>query len=494
MARHPPSEFSRNRSRAIGAALVACTAFGHTAHANGRLPTAQHVVVGPGNASTTIILRTTFGLLVSEDSGRTFRWICEDAMEYAMQPWDPAIALDATNRIFVGLADGLMRVSSDRCTYERDPTLQTSPGYVIDLDHDRTGRSIVAITGAGGGAANRVYRSDDVGASFRALGGGRTDVLFDSLEMAPTDTSRVYLTGVAAAAGTVLVLRSDDAGATLRDLPFPSAPFRNAYIAAVDPANADRVFVRAAIRAGIVDAGFEPSGAPIVPWVLLRTDDGGQRWREIARTVGTMTGFAISDDGRTVWYGSPNRGEGLYRSDDGGDSFRTLGAVRVLCLRQHGGVLYVCANHVVERYALGRSLDRGTTIEPLLRFEDVPGAFHCPRASVETSVCALRWPVVRSQLVGIDGGIVDAGGSDAGIDAGGAELERPTGCRCGAIGSAHSSGSRTRAALALVGALIFIRGRKPTAGWTLNRSSHDLAADFLSAPNNQNLAPSPPPC
>lgn len=389
-----------------------------TAHANGRFPTAQDVLVGPGHAGTTLVLRTTFGLVVSDDSGMNFHWICEDPLEYAGSEYDPPVAIDAHGRIHVGVPDGLFRVSRDRCRFERIAGLDGQ--LVADLDESPDGRVLIAVTAPlVPSAPGRVYRSDDGGETFRLVGRELPDIALETVEIAPSDFRRVYFTGITHSTRRPVFFRSSDGGETLERLPLPVGDgVTGVFIAAVDPTDAQRVYVRVMLPAVLDDAGLRgPS-----PTALLRSDDGGSTWREIARTRGPMLGFAISEDGRTLWLGGPVQDDGLQRSDDRGEHWRSIGDVRVQCLRQHGGVLYLCVHHVVHGYALARSRDRGETIEPVLAFRDIRGPFACPGDSPENVQCGARWPAVRNALVPVS---ERSGGADAG-----ARQEPSRGCGC----------------------------------------------------------------
>src|SRR6202020_1234661 len=60
-----------------------------------------------------IVLRATFGILVSRDHGATWSWLCEDALGIAStQVEDPSVGLSASNALIAGLRTGL-DVSSD---------------------------------------------------------------------------------------------------------------------------------------------------------------------------------------------------------------------------------------------------------------------------------------------------------------------------------------------------------------------------------------------
>lgn len=432
------------RAHALIVALLTAAA-PRTASANGRFPSAQHVLIGPGAGSRTIALRTTFGFVISDDGGASFHYVCEEALDYGTRNYDPPFAMDRDGRLHVGLFDGLVRASADRCVYQRSSAFADL--LVTDLDNDPTGSVVAAVAApAFPGARNHVYRSDDGGETFVALGEGLSGLTFDTLEMAPTDTRRVYLSGLTFTPRRVVIYRSDDGGATLREMPFtPPAMLDGAYIAAVDPRDADIVYVRGTLA---------PTDASATRGtVLLRSRDGGNTWEELARTRGAMLGFAISDDGRTLWMGGPDAADRLQRSDDGGTTWKRISDVEVLCLRQHAGVLYVCANYLSAGYALGRSHDGGSTIEPLVRFEDVDGVFACPRGSPETDLCAPRWATLRAQYFsdagapGSDASTLDAHLGDArddigSIDGGSDDApSAPRACGCAAPGTATAAPS-----------------------------------------------------
>src|SRR5258706_6849694 len=73
---------------------------GRTAQANGRYPLANQLVVDPG-APDHLVARTTFGLLSSHDTGKSWTWICEDALGALDNSEDPAIAVTADGSILV---------------------------------------------------------------------------------------------------------------------------------------------------------------------------------------------------------------------------------------------------------------------------------------------------------------------------------------------------------------------------------------------------------
>jgi hypothetical protein len=375
----------------LASLLLACamTSMPFSAAANGRFPTAQHVLIGPGTKGDTIVLRTTFGLVVSDDGGLTFHYVCEEAMGYGGSAFDPAVGLDGTSRMLVGLYDGAARITTDRCDAPRVPTLAGQ--FVSDVDTNVAG-DVMSVSTATGFTDDRnyIWRSEDSGTTFTRLGTGQLGVHFETLELADTNDRRLYATALQLTPRRVIVYRSDDGGATLEDLAtFPAPDAIGAYVAAIDPLTADTVYVRAIVAR---------VGEPGRQTVLYRTDDAGLSWKEIVRTRELMTGFAISGDGETLWIGGLDPADGLQRSTDRGATWKRIGDTKVQCLRWHAGALYVCATNETDHYALGRSCDDGTTIHPLLGFSGIVGVYTCPAASIEATTCPTRLEALRPQF------------------------------------------------------------------------------------------------
>src|SRR6185503_7772783 len=80
--------------------------------ANGRFPNAQQLVVSPTNPDR-LWLRATHGVLTSADRGKTWRWVCEEAVGYSGTR-DPSIGVTATGAVLVGVS-GLSISRDDGC-------------------------------------------------------------------------------------------------------------------------------------------------------------------------------------------------------------------------------------------------------------------------------------------------------------------------------------------------------------------------------------------
>lgn len=390
------------------------------ASANGRFPTAQDVVVGPGSRSDVIVLRTTFGLVVSRDAGATFHWMCEAQIYrplFLTGEVDPSIAVAADGSIVFGFPRGI-HLSPDGCQIARDPAAMDH--YIADLTTNPTGERLFAIE-SDPGMPNHVLRADSRGLRFERLGAGVAGVLFTNLDVAASRPGRLYASGFTAGTRSPRIFRSDDDGVTLVPLAPDLGPAEDAWLSGVDPTDPDVLYVRSYMGGGTA---------------LLRSADGGAHFTRVASTSGPMLGFALSDDGQVVWMGSAE--DGLWRSDDRGRSFAPVSDLPTLCLRQHAGVLWACSDWTRRPFALGRSRDGGRTFESVLRWGDVAGPFTCDPSLMGPTVCGWQWPGVQDQLqrVADAGGVVkepppvvmDAGGR---ADTGGVS---PRGGGCSAVG------------------------------------------------------------
>ena len=366
--------------RAALALTLGLLGWSAVARANGRFPFAQQVVIGPGSRSDVVVLRTTFGLLVSRDGGASFRWVCEDSMFFPYVPGlmvDPAVEVTSEGRVALSFESGVHSFT-DGCQVRRHAP--TADHDVIDLAATPAGDTLYGVESTAG-SPSYVLRGG-AALDLARVGSPLPGLRFATVEVAASEPRRIYLSAVEERSREPRLLRSDDAGETVRALMVPGSTLGDgAYVSGVDPTDADVLYVRAVV-------GFGSD--------LLRSSDGGASFRRVAATRDAMLGFAISDDGRTVWYGS--QAEGVFRSSDRGQSFERVNALPTLCLRQHAGVLWACTDWISQRWALGRSMDGGASFTAVLRFGDVAGPPECASPDEGAMICGERWPTQRAAL------------------------------------------------------------------------------------------------
>lgn len=393
----------------------------------------------PGNGDgATLYLRATFGVLVSRDAGKSWQWLCERAFGYE-GTWDPPIAATRDGRLWVGLENGLVS-TADGC--EVKAVAELAGETIKDLTVDARGDTVWAITGAPG-KKSFVWR---IGSERTERLAGLDETNLMTIEVAPSNPSRLYVSGQPYGTVRGRLYRSDDGGKTLRgeanDLR-AEGPF---FIAGIDPKDPNRVLLR----------HLHTTGSDV-----LVTKDGGKTFTTVLSMKSAMFGFAKSNDGKTYWAGSGLADHGIWRSTDRGEKWEQLAQHGVLCLHATKSGLFTCENpFVLGAPAIGLSKDDGKTVESLASFGDVQGPVACSNA------CAALWPETRAQVVPRpDGGVRRS--KDAGDGSGVATSEpKRSSCSCDVIGGHdRSDHRRTTAGFSALIALISarrVRGSKLT--------------------------------
>ncbi len=425
--------------RLAGAIALGLVLAPGTAAANGRFPYANQLVVAPTDP-TRLTLRTTYGVLQSFDAGATWLWLCETSVGYG-GTLDPAIAVTGPGRLLAGLFGAGIATSSDRgCTFTHDAPPFTGL-YVIDLAVDPTDPArVVAITSSGSAAGTFtvvVGESTDGGASWKQLGAALPPTFnAETIEVAPSRKERLYASGSRASASTDagvdgevgpsgragLLYRSDDHGASWKELPVDLEGGLAAFVSAVDPKDPDRLYVR-------VSADPKSGGATDH---LLFSADGGASFTRIATSKGSMLGLALSPDGSKVAYGGPNDGVQVASTKD--HAFAARASVGARCLTWSAAGLYACGADFPDGFTLGLSKDDGATFAPLYKLAQL-AQLECPSGTPTRTLCPRDWPATRDKL-GIP--TPDAGPA---VDAGPVTPATPPdeGCGCH-VGRAAGSG------------------------------------------------------
>src|ERR1700742_3353827 len=102
------------RSLALLAALAVVMLAG-PARANGRYPASGQIIVHPSNPDV-LLVRATYGLMISTDHGKTWGWLCEPAVGYGNVE-DPAMGFMSDGTILAGIFEGLSIGTPDACQW-----------------------------------------------------------------------------------------------------------------------------------------------------------------------------------------------------------------------------------------------------------------------------------------------------------------------------------------------------------------------------------------
>lgn len=394
--------------------LFACALATSPAWANGRYPSAQQLLVDPGDPNR-LWLRATYGLLTSGDAGKSWGWICEQAVGYSFGE-DPVVAVAADGTALAGATEGLFSTSNHGCSWSGVPPLDTH--IIDDLTTEADASHVYALANlvkSDGTYELTVWRSDDSGHSFGAVGAPlAADLLGRTIDVAPSDPTRLYVTAVPAHAkpatrgdagpdaGVGYLLVSIDRGATWQTYSIPGTSVDDQpFIAAVHPSKPDVLYVRT--RSPQTDTGFVESR-------LLYSDSAGASLREVFRGSADMLGFALADGGSRVLVGLGDSRDalnlrpvdpsalGIYRAEAPDFVFERALRGQVGCLTMTAAGLYVCGSNATLHYELGLSRDVGITASRVFTFGAQIGLLSCDESSSVSNACASLWPIVCEQV------------------------------------------------------------------------------------------------
>lgn len=441
-----------DRRRLVRAACLAVTlvASAGTASANGRYPLSQQLLVDPGDPNR-LWLRATYGLLTSEDGGKSWDWICESVAGYGVNE-DPMLAITAEGRVFVAAAHGLFSTPDHGCSWSANPDI--GDNYVRDIAVEGNAKRVLVLrttTEPNGNYDLVVFRSDEEGNRFAPLGPPISlDLVGQTIDPAPSDPNRIYVTatvwpsapaanagipseGAANANAPGILLRSRDGGTTWERLIVPGASSKQPpLIAAIHPTNPDILYLR--LPGEVKDVGTIES-------TLLYSEDAGTTWRNVFHASADMLGFSLSQNGAEVRFGlgdsrDPTREVdpavlGIYVATAPTFSFERRLSGQIGCLTDTAAGLFVCGSHFSEGFELGESGDDGVTASRILDFGGVRGPLVCPATSATHLQCDSQWEYACSPI----GDCSKAAGRSSSDPGTPAPTATSGGCGCGAPGS-----------------------------------------------------------
>jgi hypothetical protein len=354
------------------------------ARANGRFPASNAVLFDPHDPKT-IYVRVTFGLLASHDSGQTWHWVCERAIGFSGIE-DPTYLVTPKGTLVAGTFSGVSVSHDGGCTWEFSGKDQSPLVSDLAMRPDGTIVGIVSTYAKAGSYNNKVIVSKDDAGTFAASGGTLDPtLLLESIEVTPSDSNRLYISAVRGEgeARTAAFLVSVNDGMSWVERPALELVKGEtaAFIANVDPKNADRVYVRTA-------------GAPEAKTRLLVTDDAGKTWRKVFESPSPLLGFALSEDGSKVFIGAK---EGVQIADSTALQFTRGSSIEVQCLAVNGTTTWACST---ERsgFFVGSSTTGAKSFEARVHLEEIKGPLECPAETNVAKICTGDWVKQRRDL------------------------------------------------------------------------------------------------
>jgi len=120
---------------------LALAAVSGAAAANGRYPIANQLVVSPGDEAR-LVLRTTFGLVLSQDQGKTFSWVCEKAAGF-VNGEDPPVEVTEDSSILVASSQALNISHDGGCAWQNALADLSIGNYFEMASHTTSARFIL---------------------------------------------------------------------------------------------------------------------------------------------------------------------------------------------------------------------------------------------------------------------------------------------------------------------------------------------------------------
>lgn len=429
------------RFSALVLAFGLALSFSSAARAHGAFPEGRQLLGDPTKPDR-FWLRTTYGVLLSEDHGKTWGWICYESPGFVPTE-EPVFAVSANGTLFGALFDGLKK-TGDGCGWNAvSPELEkTTTGLVIDPGDRNHVWALVSRGDGEGGFENELWESTNAGDSFTMIGAPwDSDGLLLSLGVAPSDPQRMYIAGLfAGPIGNSLltgVLRSSDGGKNWERTDLSAPPGSAVFVAGVDPTNSDNVYVR-------FEKLNESSAELTDSWVIY-SNDGGENFTEILRKKAILFGFTFTPDNSRVMvgFGDPQGAInvekadlGLWAAPAGSASFTQVHPNHIACLTYVGNELWACTSQFSDGFELGISKDEGQSFEKVMELGHV-SPLVCPAGTQTGDKCAVPWEGHVCNDIGtcalLDGGVGDGGTNPAEDDGDGG------GCGCSTPGSSDRS-------------------------------------------------------
>lgn len=446
------------RSLLLGSLCVA--ALVSPARANGRLPGTSTINFQRGNESH-VVAGMTFGVLWSKDGGASWQWMCEDALPYGGM-YDPDYVYTSAGTLFATTFEGL-RVNRDGCTFAA--SVLSPPPPELKFFSSITQASDGAIYAvAADPMDSAVYKSTDDGVTFGTptVVGMKGD-WWETLEVAPSDPSRLYLSGYrfvpdpggGGAVKAHLLFKSTNGGQSFTALPtsaFVTMPNSTIEIVGVGKTNPDLVFAKVVLSDNAISD------------TLYRSTDGGATWTAVRTTQGAMA-FVVRGNGELV-IGTTN--QGAFKSTNNGTTWTELvGAPHINCLAENSaGEVWACTQNYgipqvpTDGFGIMKSTDLATWTG-VLKYQEIDQPVACGTETLQYTKCdrpadlRLGWCGLCAQL-GCDPQRDCGAAGDGAPDAG---TEPPPGDNKGCC---DASGEGAPGLLALAGAvgMVLLRRRR----------------------------------
>lgn len=366
------------------------------AAANGRPPATSTINFKQGDEKE-VAAGMTFGLLVSHDSGATWHWMCEKAVGYG-GAYDPDYAFSPAGSLFATTFDGLKKMTNG-CTFDGTPPADDFISSVTlgpngSLFYAAADTPDVATSDPGD---SNIYKSTNDGATFPTSAmPGQVNDWWQSIEVAPSDATRVYLTGFrqSGQTKTFLLFKSVNGGTSytaMSQTGITTAANSAIEIAGISKTNPQELYLRVTLENNNIGDG------------IYRSTDGGATWTHVLSKDAGIA-FVVRSNGDLV---AGTQTEGAFVSHDKGATWLPLtGAPHINCLVENAAhEVWACTQNFgatgvqPDDAGIMKTTDLATWTK-VLRYQDIQGPVLCAAGTAQKDECEPMWCSLRN-LFGI---------------------------------------------------------------------------------------------
>jgi hypothetical protein len=389
-----------------------------TASANGRDPYTSTINFQRGNDQH-IVAGMTFGLVVSKDGGATWQWMCEAAVGYGGQ-YDPDYVYTSTGAVFATTFDGL-KVMRDDCSF-----VATPPGMTFVSRTEQAPDGTVYFTAADQNDG-KIYKSTDDGVTFpTSANPGQPGDWWSSLSVAPSNSSRLYLTGyrfvkrctsnsttpnapcevdancpngMCEQQKDLMMFTSNNGGTSFTPMAMtnitPISANSVIEVMGVSPLDDQTVYIKVTFENGAEGDS------------IYKSTNAGQTWTKILTKASNFgLSFLVRKVGNTTQCIAGTRELGAWVSNTCDASWTELtGAPHIGCLyADSAGTVWACTQNYAspqlgitsDEYGIMKSSDL-TTWTGVLKYQDIQAPVPCAAGTVQEDQCVQRYMDMQSQ-------------------------------------------------------------------------------------------------
>ena len=371
-------------------ALTALAALAGGAGANGRPPGTSTINFRPGHEQD-ILAGMSFGVTVSHDGGATWHWMCEKAVKYGGM-YDPDYVYNPTGAVFATTFDGSLEMRNG-CTFDATPfgtkffsTIAQGPDGALYMAAAQS-----ANLPADPGDA-KIYKSTDNGMTFpTSANPGMVNDWWSSLEVAPSDPSRVYLAGYRIINGVTahVMFKSTNGGTSFAPLSLTGLTLNlnsRIDVVGISHTNPDLLFIRVSYQ--------NPNA---ISDGIYRSTDGGGSWTKVLDKNDEIA-FVVRANGDLV-AGTRNSGTFQSTAASSGDVWTAVAnAPHINCLVENAaGEVWACTQNFgagqtpSDQAGIMKSTDLVTWTK-VLHYQDIQGPVECAAGTIQHDQCVYDCP------------------------------------------------------------------------------------------------------